>query len=130
MFGTQPHIHPLPGCLIVHTTAGVYTLDPIALTPMPCKMLQESDSNPHNEDDGIPRPQFDIANCTVTVLSVFNIDWISKNKREQNTDQNTPDSLNSNTNGTAVNNQSDLNITSCVAMAINYRLIVMKITRW
>ena len=115
--GTRPCIYPLPGCLIAHTSAGVYILDPVTLTPMPCKMLQTRDNASHSEDDSIddsiPRPQFVIGNCTLTILSVFNVNW-SSNKDEQNT----PGSLNSDT--------SDF----ChVAMALNYRLIVMKITR-
>ena len=140
MFGTQPHIHTLPGCLVVCTTAGVYILDPITLTPMPCKMLQTRDSNSHREDDGIPRPQFDIANCVLTILSVFNINW-SSNKKKQNIDNDDepspefPDSMDSTTlvtKATVEDNQSELSITNscCVAMAINSRLIVMKVTGW
>jgi len=140
MFGTQPRIHPLPGCLIVHTTAGVYTLDPITLTPMPCKMLQASNSNPHNEDDGIPRPQFDIANCTVTILNVFDINWGS-NENKQNTDSKNkslsefPNSLDSATlvaKATVEGNQSEssINNSCCVAMAVNNRLILLKVTGW
>ena len=112
---THPCIYPLPGCILAHTSTGVYILDPITLIPMPCKMLQARDSDPSSDDDdSIPRPQFDIANCTLTVLNVFDINW-SSSRCKQNTHNNT-----------AVSSQSDC---SCVAMAINYRLIVMKITR-
>ena len=140
MFGTQPHIHTLPGCIIIHTTAGIYTLDPVTLTPMPCKMVQTRGSNSHSEDDGIPRPQFDVANCTVTILSVFNINW-SSNKKKQDIDNDGkplpefPDSMGSTTlvtKATVEDSQSESSITNscCVAMAINSRLIVMKVTGW
>ena len=122
--GTHPYIYPLPGCFIVPTSAGIYILDPITLTLLPCKMLQAGDKDSHSEgDDGtsIPRPQFDVGNCTLTILSMFNINW-STNKDKQNS----PGSPMSSANVNAVNSQSN---SSCVAMAINYRLIVMKITR-
>ena len=123
--GKHPRIYPLPGCLIVPTSAGIYILDPIILTPLPCKMLQAEDSDSHNEGyetlDSIPRPQFDVGNCTLTILSVFDINW-SSNKDKQNS----PGSLMSSANVNAVNGQSN---SSYVAMAINYRLIVMKVTR-
>ena len=115
LLGTKLCIHPLPGCMIVHTTAGVYTLDPVTLALMPCKMLHPRDTATHSEEDGIPRPQFDIANCILTILSVFNIDR-SSSKDRQNMNKNILD--------------SDLKIRSYVAMAINYRLVVMKIMRW
>ena len=126
--GAHPRIYPLPGCLIIPTDFGIYILDPVTLTPIPCKMLQAQDSNSHSEDDGTPRPQFDIADCSLKILSVFDINW-SSSKDKQNTDNNTAGSSCSATvvtNINVVNNQSDC---SCVAMAINYRLIVMKITR-
>ena len=140
MFGTEPSIHALPGCLVVRTMAGVYILDPVTLTPMPCKMLQTRDSDSHREDDGIPRPQFDIANCTLTILSVFNTNW-SSYKKKQNIDNDVkpssefPDSMDSTTlvtKATVEDNQSELSIAnSCyVAMAINNRLIVMKVIGW
>ena len=127
--GLQPKIYALPGCVLAHTTAGVYLLDPITLVPMPYKMLQPGDSNAHSENDGVPKPQFDIADCTLNILSVFNINW-SSNKDEQNTDNNTaisnPSLTTMVTEGNSVNDQSCV---SCVAMAINYRLIVLKIMR-
>ena len=141
MFGTQPHIHALPGCIIVHTTAGIYTLDPVTLTPMPCKMLQTSDASSNSEDGGIPRPQFDIINCTLTILSVFNINW-SSNKTKQDSDNDYkplpefPDRMDSNTLVTTKaiveDNQSESSVTNscCIAMAINSRLIIMKVTGW
>ena len=140
MFGTQPHIHALPGCIVVHTTAGIYTLDPVTLTPMPCKMLQTSDTSSNSEDGGIPRPQFDIINCTLTILSVFNINWLS-NKMKQDSDNDDkplpefPDHMDSNTLVTKAiveDNQSESSVTNscCVAMAINSRLIIMKVTGW
>ena len=73
IFGTEPRVYALPGCTVVHTTAGVYMLDPTTLTPLPCKMPQARDSNSRSEYDGIPRPQFYIANCILTILGVFNI---------------------------------------------------------
>ena len=116
--GTQPCIYALPGCILVHTSAGVYTLDPIALTPMPCKMLQAGDIDSISEDDsvrdGISRPQFNVVDCTLTILSVFNVNW-SPNKDKQNIN-----------NDTAMKMDSDF---SYVAMAINYRLILMSITK-
>ena len=112
--GTNPCIYPLPGCLMVSTSTGIYILDLITLTLIPCKMLQATTDS--GEDDGIPRPQFDVGNCHLTILSVFDINW-SSNKNKLN-------SLSSIT--AAVNNQSDF---TCVAMGINYRLIVMRITR-
>ena len=140
MFGIQPCVYALPGCTAVHTTAGVYMLDPTALTPMPCKMLQARDSNSPSEDSGIPRPQFDIANCILTILGVFNISW-SSNKNKHDTDINDklspefPDSLDSPTpvtKATIEDGQSESSVTNscCVAMAINSRLIVMKIIGW
>ena len=135
MFGIQPRIHALPGCTMVHTTAGVYTLDPTTLTPMPCKMLRARDSN---EADGIPRPQFDIANCILIVLCVFNINWLS-NEREQSIDGDKllpefADRMDSDTPvaNVTVDDHSEACVTNscCVAMAINSRLIVMKITGW
>ena len=84
-------------------------------------MLQTGDSESHSEDDGIPRPQFDVGNCTLTILSVFNINW-SSNKDKRNTLGSSMSSATVN----AVNCQLDSNY---VAMAINYRLIVMKVTR-
>ena len=131
ILGTHPHIYPLPGCILVHTSTGVYALDPITLTPMTCKMLRARDGNSDDKDegidDGIPRPQFDIANCTLTILSVFDINW-SSSKDKQNTDDSTADNPCSTTVTTkvdAINNQSDF---SYVAMKINKRLILMKIT--
>ena len=116
--GTQPCIYALPGCIFVHTSAGVYTLDPIALTPMSCKMLQAGDIDSISEDDsvndGISRPQFNVVDCTLTILSVFNVNW-SPNKDKRNVN-----------NDTAMKMDSDL---SYVAMAINYRLILMSITK-
>jgi len=120
---------------MVHTTVGVYTLDPTTLTPMPCKMLWEKNSS---EADGIPRPQFDIANCILTVLRVFNINW-SSNERKQDIDGDKllpefPDSMDSATPAAKepVDDQSEACVANscCVAMAINSRLIVMKITGW
>ena len=117
--GTHPCIYPLPGCLIVPTSTGIYVLDPVTLTPIPCKMLQTGDTDSHSEDgDGIPRPQFDVGNCTLTILSVFNINW-SSNKDKQNTS-----GCLSLASANAVNSQSNF---SYVAMALNYRLIVMKV---
>ena len=112
--GKNPCMYPLPGCLLVPTSTGIYILDLITLTPIPCKMLQTTTDS--DEDDGIPRPQFDVSNCTLTILSVFDINWSSNENRQH--------SLSSIT--TTVKNQSDF---TCVAMGINYRLIVMKITR-
>ena len=140
MFGTEPCIHALPGCLVVRTMAGIYILDPITLTPMPCKMLQAGHSNSHRDDDGIPRPQFDVANCTLTILSIFNINW-SFDKKKQNIDNDNkpspefPDSMDSTTlitKATVEDNQSKLSVTNscCIALAINSRLIVMKVTGW
>ena len=138
LFGTQPHIHTLPGCTIVHTTAGVYTLDPITLTPMSCKMLQTQDGNSHSEDDGIPRPQFDIANCILTILSVFDINWSSNKKKQDSDDKplnefpNTLDSATAVTKVTVEDDQSESSVNNycCVAMAINNRLVIMKVTGW
>ena len=130
--GTHPHIYPIPGCIIVHTTAGLYILDPITLTPMPYKMLQARDVGPHSEDDGTdgntPRPQFNIANCTLRILSVFCVNW-SPNKDKQSTDNDPADSPSSSTLVTKDNPINDQSCVSCVAMAINYKLIVMKIMR-
>ena len=131
--GTHPYIYPLPGCLVIPTNVGVYILDPTTLTPLPCKMLQARDDDPHSEydgiDDSIPRPQFDIANCTVSILSVFYVNW-SPNKDKQNTNSNTAGSSpSSSTVVTKVNPVNDQSYVCCVAMALNYRLIVMKIMR-
>ena len=130
--GTHPHIYPIPGCIIVHTTAGLYIMDPITLTPMPCKMLQARDVDPHSEDDGIDgnisRPQFNIVNCTLKILSVFCVNW-SPNKDKQSTDNDPADSPSSSTLVTKDNSVNDQWHVSCVAMAINHRLIVMKIMR-
>ena len=130
--GAHPHICPIPGCIIVHTTAGLYILDPITLTPMPCKLPQARDVDPHSEDDGIdgntPRPQFNIANCTLKILSVFCVNW-SPNKDKQSTDNDPAGSLRSSTLVTKDNPVNDQSYVSCVAMAINNRLIVMKIMR-
>ena len=140
MFGIQPRVYALPGCTAVHTTAGVCTLHPTTLTPMPCKMLQARDSNSHNKDGGIPRPQFDIANYILTILGMFNISW-SSNKNKQDTDiydklsPEFPDSLDllaPVTKAIIQDGQSESSVTNscCVAMAINSRLIVMKIIEW
>ena len=63
---------------------------------MTCKMLRARDGNSDDKDegidDGIPRPQFDIANCTLTILSVFDINW-SSSKDKQNADNNISDTL-------------------------------------
>lgn len=130
--GTHPHIYPIPGCIIVHTTAGLYIMDPITLTPMPCKMLQARDVDPHSEDDGIDgnisRPQFNIVNCTLKILSVFCVNW-SPNKDKQSTDNDPADSPSSSTLVTKDNSVNDQWHVSCVAMAINHRLIIMKIMR-
>ena len=130
--GTHPHIYPIPGCIIVHTTAGLYIMDPITLTPMPCKMLQARDVDPHSEDDGIDgnisRPQFNIVNCTLKILSVFCVNW-SPNKDKQSTDNDPADSPSSSILVTKDNSVNDQWHVSCVAMAINHRLIIMKIMR-
>ena len=59
-------------------------------------MLQARDDDPHSEhdgiDDSIPRPQFDIADCTVRILSVFYVNW-PPNKDKQNTNNNTAGGL-------------------------------------
>ena len=121
---------------MVHTTAGVYTLNPTTLTPMPYKLLQEKNSS--EADDGIPRPQFDIANCILTVLRVLNINW-SSNERKQDIDDDKllpefPDNMDSAipVAKAPVDDQSEACVANscCVAMAINSRLIVMKITGW
>ena len=131
--GTHPHIYPLPGCLVVPTNVGVYILDPITLAPLPCKMLQARDDGPHSEDDSIddsiPRPQFDITDCTVRILSVFDVNWPSNKRDKQNTNSNTAGSPSSSTLVTKVTPVNDQSYVCCVAMAINYRLIVTKIMR-
>ena len=140
IFGTQPRLYALPGCMIAHSTAGVYMLDPTTLTPMPCKMLEARDNNSRSDDGGIPSPQFDIVDCILTILGVFNISWSSnKKKQDPDTDDKSssefPDSLDSPTpvkKATMENDQSESSIANscCVAMAINSRLIIMKIIGW
>ena len=141
IFGTEPRVYALPGCTVVHTTAGVYMLDPTTLTPLPCKMLQARDNISRSEDDGIPRPQFDIANCILTILGVFNISWSSDNNKQDTDidDKLSPefsDSLDLSTpvtKTTTQDGQSESSVTKyscCVAMAINNRLIIMKIMGW
>ena len=66
--GTQPHIYALPGCILVHTSTGVYTLDPVTLTPMPCKMLQAGDIDSDSEDDSIDNVFPDLSLTLLTVL--------------------------------------------------------------
>ena len=117
-------------------------LDPTTLTPMPCKMLlQARDSNSYSKDGGIPRPQFDIANCILTILGLFNLIWSSnKNKQDTNIDDKLspefPDNLDLPTpvtKATTQDGQSESSVTncsSCVAMVINSRLIIMKIIGW
>ena len=139
IFGTQPRLYALPGCMIAHSTAGVYMLDPTTLTPMPCKMLQARDNNSRSDDGGIPRPQFDIVDCILTILGVFNVSW-SSNKKKQDLDiggklSEFPDSLDSPTPVKKATMENDLSESSianscCVAMAINNRLIIMKIIGW
>ena len=140
IFGTQPCLYALPGCMIAHSTAGVYMLDPTTLTPMPCKMLQVRDNNSRSDNGGIPRPQFDIVDCILTILGVFNVSW-SSNKKKQNPDTDDksssefPDSLDSPTpikEATMENDLSESSIANscCVAMTINNRLIIMKIIGW
>ena len=106
---------------------------------MPCKMLQARDDNSHSEDNGIPRPQFDIADCTLTILSVFDINCSSNKKQDNDNKPLTefPESLDSAapvTKGTYTveDNQSEpsINDSCCVAMVINSRLIIMKIFGW
>ena len=95
-------------------------------------MLQARDVDSHSEDDGIdgniPRPQFHIANCTLKILSVFCVNW-SPNKDKQSTDNDPAGSLRPSTLVTKDNSVNDQWCVSCIAMAINHRLIVMKIMR-
>ena len=137
MFGTEAKLHSLPGCLLVHTTAGVYLLDPISLTPMLCKLPSRSSSSRGEEDpSGMFRPQFDIANCIVAILKVFDVSWrsekITKVAEELSDFPSTLSDQVTNTPSThdAVNDddQSDVSNSCSVAMAINNRLIVMRIT--
>ncbi|XP_065915005.1 uncharacterized protein [Dysidea avara] len=136
MLGTQPRLFSLPGCLLVHTTSGVYLLDPISLTPMSCELPSSSNSSGSRVDpSGIIRPQFDIADCSVTILKVFDINWVSKkvtSVTEQPQDY--PDTLSGEVTNTPAgqdtvkDDQSDVSNCCVVAMAINNRLIIMKIT--
>ena len=60
-------------------------LYPVTLIPVPCKMLQAGDIDSNSEDnnvDDIPRSQFHIADCTLTILSVFNVDRSSNNDKK------------------------------------------------
>ena len=131
MAGTEPQLFSLPGCLLVHTTSGVYLLDPISLTPMTCELPSSSDSSGSRVDpSGIIRPQFDIANCSVTILKVFDINWVSK--KVTSITRQPQDTLSGEMTTTPADfvkdDQSDIHNSCVVAMAINNRLIIMKIT--
>ena len=135
MLGTQPQLFSLPGCLLVRTTSGVYLLDPISLTPMSCELPSSSNSSGSRVDpSGIIRPQFDIAGCSVTILNVFDINWVSKKVAFTEQPQDFPDKLNEEVTNTPAgqnavkDDQSDISNCCAVAMAINNRLIIMKIT--
>jgi len=136
MLGTQPQLFSLPGCLLVRTTSGVYLLDPISLTPMSCELPSSSNSSGSRVDpSGIIRPQFDIAGCSVTILKVFDINWVSKKVTSATEQlQDFPDKLNEEVTNIPAgqnavkDNQSDVSNCCVVAMAINNRLIIMKIT--
>ena len=47
--GTQPCIYAFPGCILFDTGTDVYTLDPITLISMPCKMLQTGDIDSNSD---------------------------------------------------------------------------------
>ncbi|XP_065916020.1 uncharacterized protein [Dysidea avara] len=136
ILGTQPQLFSLPGCLLVHTTSGVYLLDPISLTPMSCELPSSSNSSGSRVDpSGIIRPQFDIADCSVTILKVFDINWVSKKVTSVTEQpQHFPDTLSGEVTNTPAgqdtvkDEQSDVSNCCVVAMAINNRLIIMKIT--
>ncbi|XP_065914709.1 uncharacterized protein [Dysidea avara] len=136
MLGTGPQLFSLPGCLLVHTTSGVYLLDPISLTPMLCELPSSSNGSGNRIDpSGIIRPQFDIAGCSVTIFKVFDINWVSKKVTSVTEQpQHFPDALGGEVTNTPAgqdtvkDNQSDVNNCCVVAMAINNRLIIMKIT--
>ena len=133
MLGTGLQLHSLPGCLLVRTTSGVYLLDPISLTPMACELPSSSNSSGSGVDpSGIIRPQFGIANCSVTILKVFDINWVSK--KATNVTKQPQDTLSGEVTtppagqDTVKDDQSDVNNSCIVAIAINNRLIIMKIT--
>ena len=136
MLGTKLQLFSLPGCLVVHTTSGVYLLDPISLTPMSCELPSSSNSSGSRVDpSGIIRPQFDIADCSVTILKVFDINWVSKKVTSVTEQpQHFPDTLSGKVTNTPAgqdivkDNQSDVNNCCVVAMAIDNKLILMKIT--
>ena len=130
MLGTQAQLFSLPGCLLVHMTSGVYLIDPVLLTPMHCELPSSSNSFGSGVDpSGIVRPQFDIAGCTV---KVFDINWVTKKTTKQL--QDFPDSLGGEVTNkpisqdTTKDDQSDFSNCCVVALAINSRLIIMKIT--
>ncbi|XP_065914704.1 uncharacterized protein [Dysidea avara] len=136
MLGTGPQLFSLPGCLLVHTTSGVYLLDPISLTLMSCELPSSNNSSGSRVDpSGIIRPQFDIADCSVTILKVFDINWVSKKVTSVTEQlQHFPDTHSGEVTNipagqdTVKDDQSDVSNCCVVAMAINNRLIIMKIT--
>ena len=72
--GTQPCIYAFPGYIYVLFDIGtdVYTLDPITLISMPCKTLYTGDIDSNsNINNDIPRLQFNIIDCTLTILSAL-----------------------------------------------------------
>jgi len=109
-------------------------MDPILLTPMSFELPSSSNSSGSRVDpSGIIRPQFDIAGCSVTILKVFDINWVSKKVSSVSEQpQDFPDTLSGEVTSTPAGrvkeDQSEVNNCCFVAMAINNRLITMKIT--